>query len=507
MKSRWIFKIKRKPTGEIQRFKARLVACGYSQRPGEDFAETYSPVFGYTSLRAVLAFAAANDFELTAHDMKNAFIQQDIDVEHLYMGCPDGFVKTLPDGRPAALHLKKSIYGLRQSSHLLAERLSKYLKKLGFKQLVSDRGIFIQGKGRDREIVCTWVDDLLFVSARENKAARKKFDEDLRKEFAMSPWTEGECKWLLSMEIKRDWKKGILHLSQPQAVEKLAKKFECDGIEGRRPHVPMSPTLKLKKPAAENIVPASKFDYASAVGGLLYLSITARPDIAQSVGVLSRYMSCPSEEACSAARQVIKYLYATKEYGITYTRESGGSPHITAYTHARKNKIAVDDPFGDNTLIGTYCDADLAGDEDTRKSTSGLVIVMHGGVICWSSRLQPTIALSTAEAETIAGVEAVKQVMHLRLLLHELGIDQRGPSTIYEDNNAAISLAHGKEQSKRAKHYQIKVQFMNDQYKRGTFAYEKVETKKMLADTMTKSLPRDDFCRYRDWMGMQQPPE
>ena len=66
MKSRWILKIKRESTGEIQRFKARLVACGYSQRPGEDFTETYSPVFGYTSLRAVFAFAAANDFELTA---------------------------------------------------------------------------------------------------------------------------------------------------------------------------------------------------------------------------------------------------------------------------------------------------------------------------------------------------------------------------------------------------------------------------------------------------------
>ena len=121
-------------------------------------------------------------------------------------------------------------------------------------------------------------------------------------------------------------------------------------------------------------------------------------------------------------------------------------------------------------------------------------------------RLQPTIALSTAEAETIAGVEALKQVMHLRLLLRELGVEQRGPSTIYEDNNAAISLAHGKEQSKRAKHYQLKVHFLNEQYKRGIFAYEKVETKKMLADTMTKSLPRDDFCRYRDWMGVKQPP-
>ena len=280
--------------------------------------------------------------------MKNAFIQQNIDIEHLYMACPDGFEKFLPNGQPAALHLKRSIYGLRQSSRLLAERLSKYLKKLGFRQLVSDQGIFIKGEGRDREIVCTWVDDLLFVSARENKDARKKFDEDLRKEFAMSPWTEGECNWLLNMKITRDWDKGILHLSQPQAVEKLAKKFNCDILEGRRPHVPMNPNLKLRKNSADNIVPSSVFDYASAVGGLLYLSITARPDIAQSVGVLSRFMSCPSEEACSAARQVIKYLYATKDYGITYSRGSGGSPHFDAYMHARKHQVAVEDSFKDN---------------------------------------------------------------------------------------------------------------------------------------------------------------
>jgi hypothetical protein len=79
--------------------------------------------------------------------MKNAFIQQNIDIEHLYMACPDGFEKFLPNGQPAALHLKRSIYGLRQSSRLLAERLSKYLKKLGFRKLVSDKGIFIKGEG------------------------------------------------------------------------------------------------------------------------------------------------------------------------------------------------------------------------------------------------------------------------------------------------------------------------------------------------------------------------
>mmetsp|Transcript_64699 Transcript_64699/g.111136 ORF Transcript_64699/g.111136 Transcript_64699/m.111136 type:complete len:188 (+) Transcript_64699:812-1375(+) len=152
--------------------------------------------------------------------------------------------------------------------------------------------------------------------------------------------------------------------------------------------------------------------------------------------------------------------------------------------------------------MGTYCDADLAGDEGTRKSTSGYCMLMNGGLVCWSSRLQATVALSTAEAETIAATEAVKQLMHLRLFLRELGQEQVDPSVVYEDNNAAILLAHGKEQPKRAKHYQLKVHFLNEQFKNGTFAFEKVETKKQLADAFTKALPRDDFTRYRDWMGV-----
>jgi hypothetical protein len=131
---------------------------------------------------------------------------------------------------------------------------------------------------------------------------------------------------------------------------------------------------------------------------------------------------------------------------------------------------------------------------------------INGGLVCWSSRLQATVALSTAEAETIAATEAVKQLMHLRLFLRELGQEQVEPSIVYEDNNAAISLAHGKEQSKRAKHYQLKVHFLNEQFKNGTFSFEKVGTKLQLADAFTKALPREDFNRDREWMGVEKVP-
>jgi hypothetical protein len=197
-------------------------------------------------------------------------------------------------------------------------------------------------------------------------------------------------------------------------------------------------------------------------------------------------------------------LYATKEFGITYSREKSGPPHM--FVHAKKNKTATEDTFGDSRIVVAYADADLAGDEGTRKSTSGYAFVLHGGLICWLSKLQSTVALSTAEAETIAGVEAVKQVMHLRLFLGELGFEQLLPSVVYEDNNAAISLAHGREQSKRSKHYQMKVHFLNDQYQRGEFAYEEIGTSDKLADAFTKALPRESFTKLRDWMGVGRPP-
>jgi hypothetical protein len=114
------------------------------------------------------------------------------------------------------------------------------------------------------------------------------------------------------------------------------------------------------------------------------------------------------------------------------------------------------------------------------------------------------VALRAAGA-AIAGVDAVKHLMHMRLFLRELGQIQDGPSVVYEDNQAAISLAHNNEQSKRAKHYQLKVAFLSDQHKRGVFRYVKVGTKAQLADSMTKALPRDDFVRFRDWMGVRLP--
>jgi hypothetical protein len=449
VKNKWVFKVKYNADGSLQRFKARLVAKGFTQIPGSDFYDTFSPVFSYTSLRVLLAKAAAEDLQIDQWDLKNGFIQQDIDVEHMYMKCPEGYSDLMPDGSKAALHCLKSIYGLKQSSRLLHNRLSRYLKDLGYRQLASDQCVYIKGTGSEQMIVCTWVDDIIVATSRENQVGREKFDLDLRAEFEVSPWTCGEAGWILNMKIERDWENSTLHLSQEMAIEKLAVKF---GLTDYGCHIPMQSNLKLSKTPVDDRVDVAVFDYMSAVGGLLYLSLTARPDVAYAVGVLSRYMACPGDDHVEAAKRVIRYLYRTKTYGIRYSKGTHDaaamaphvldSPVVYVKKYGDEDSGVVPDPEimhaksdgEEATAEGssgpretltfvecpTYVDADLAGDLDTMRSTTGFAIMLFGGIVCWMAKLQSTVALSTSEAETNAATEAVKQLMHMRLFLREL---------------------------------------------------------------------------------------
>jgi hypothetical protein len=220
LKSKWVFKTKHNADGSIQRYRARLVAKGFLMREGVDYYESFSPVFSHTSLRLVLGLATSQDLRVDQWDLKNAFLQQRIDVEHLYMECPPGYKNTMPDGKtPAALHCKGSIYGMVQSSRLLHLRLSKFLKSKGYKQLISDQCIYVKNIGSDdQEIVCIYVDDIILATLRMNEKKRIEFDQMFRSEFEMSPWTQGECDWILNMNIKRDWVNGTMHISQTKSV-------------------------------------------------------------------------------------------------------------------------------------------------------------------------------------------------------------------------------------------------------------------------------------------------
>ena len=159
---------------------------------------------------------------------------------------------------------------MKQSSALLNKRLTAVLKSMGFQPLISDPSVYTKGPpGPDQQLVACWVDDILFLNRRDDKQGRADFNAQLKSHFVMSEWTEGEADFILNIRIDRDWKAGTIKISQPAAVEKLARKFGLDDIKATgAPVIPMKPDLRLAKAVGDEIVPREEFDYPSIVGSL-----------------------------------------------------------------------------------------------------------------------------------------------------------------------------------------------------------------------------------------------
>ena len=156
----------------------------------------------------------------------------------------------------------------------------------------------------------------------------------------------------------------------------------------------------------------------------------------------------------------------------------------------------------DNTLEA-YCDADYAGDIDTRRSTTGYVYILNGGAISWSSRLQPTVAASTTEAEYMAAAYSIKEGLWLRTLLRDLGMEI-GTITICADNQSAIKLLKNPVFSMRSKHIDVIYHFARERVALKDITFKYISTKEMIADALTKPLPAAKFYYCRDGMGVKQ---
>jgi hypothetical protein len=201
--------------------------------------------------------------------------------------------------------------------------------------------------------------------------------------------------------------------------------------------------------------------YASAVGSLMYAMVCTRPDIAQAVGVVSRYMANPGREHWQAVKWILRYLRGTCGVRILYGR-------------------------GDGRGLTGYCDSDYAGDRDRRRSTTGYVFTLGTAAVSWRSVLQSVVALSTTEAELIAAVEAVKEAMYLRGLLRDFGVPQE-TSQVLSDSQSAIHLAKHQAYSSRTKHIEVRDSFLQLESK--DIELQKVPTEENPADCFTKPVP------------------
>jgi len=472
--SKWVYRIKHNADGSIERFKARLVAKGFTQRPGIDYFETFASTMRHATIRIILALAAIEDLHLRSVDVSHAFINSEIDTE-VYMAQPCGFVQHGPE---YVCKLNKSIYGLKQSPRLWSEKLGSAMNELGFTKAYSDPSLYIYDRDNIKIIVPVFVDDITLAS--KSNEALDKFVVDLGKYFKLRDL--GPTSLLLGVEISRNRAKRMIYLSQRQYIINKLDEFkmtDCNPVG-----TPMLPGLKLSTEQSpqtlEEKEEMKEIPYINAVGSLLYLAILTRPDIAFAASTLARFNSNPGMAHWKAVKHLFRYLKSTVDLKLAY----GPDPTI-----------------GDDRFI-TYCDSDHGGNKDNGKSTSGYLVKLGSGVVCWSSKLQPIVTLSTTEAEYVAGVAAGKEICWVQNLLGELGYTALTPSKLYIDNQSALSVAKNPEHHGRMKHLDLSFYWLRDKVQTNTLQPLHLPTEDMPADLLTKALPKPQVLKLRSMMGL-----
>lgn len=464
--SKWVFKIQRTTTEDIQRYKARLCARGFKQKEGLDYKETFSPVVRYDSLRILLAIVAEKNLELVQFDVKTAFLYGEL-TEELFMEIPEGL--TIENAGEQVCKLNKSIYGLKQASRCWNQKFSTFLKKFNLTESAADPCIF---KGHVEGVMvylALYVDDGLIVS--KSQKVLDTIIRSLRKIFNI---TLGDASSFIGLQIERNRQDRTIFIYQEAYINRLIDKFlmtEAKTISiSADPHTSLTP--------AENNDFCSTVPFREAVGSLMFLAMVSRPDIMFSVNVVSRYLNCYNNTHWQAVKRIFRYLRGTADLGITY---KGGESELK---------------------LEGYSDADYASDLATRRSTTGYTFILAGGPVSWTSRRQKLVTLSTTEAEYVAAAAAAKEAIWLRKLLSDLGCQCQSATTLFVDNQSAIRLTKNPEFHQRTKHIDIRYHYIREKVQDFELCVNYIPTALQRADIFTKPLPKERFKSLTSLLGL-----
>ena len=489
---KWVFKRKTNKSGKVTRYRARLVAQGFRQREWDSFNpdDIHSPVVHKDSLRMLLSIAAAENLHVHQADVKAAFLQAPLK-EKIYIRAPPGYASRTADGEEEVLELSQAIYGLKQSSACFYEAVREHLLALGFTTVVGDPCVFKRVSPDGGVILaCTYVDDITF--AVSDPALVDTFMADLRQRFVIDDGEGGPIDYLLGIAVDQNLDAGTIHLDMELAITKLCHSILSVEELARAGSIKSPMLVTPLKTQDERTVPKEAFDYLSVVGSLLHVANCVRPDISYAVGNLARFAVAPGKPHVRAAKRVLLYLFNTRGLGITYRRTSpSGKNEPLCY---EKGKHPLDDGTNQQQV---FVDSDYAADE-SRRSTMGCVVMMNSGPISWFSALSKSVALSTCEAEIHAAVAAAKDAVHTARLLSDLGYSNGSePIQIAEDNASAIVQAEsGLRQVRNAKHYEVRLAFLQQLVLAKEVSFRYCPTDFQLADLFTKPLPEEKHLGF-----------
>ena len=464
----WVYKEKRDGTA-----KARLCVQGSSLEEGIDYDQVFSAALRYSSARGLFALAARNGCGVRSVDFVAAYLQGAfLEGEVVYTSLPAGQEKFDSTGRPMVARVEKPIYGIQQAGRRLQRLLFAWLRDQGFAPHDESDPCVFSKTAADGEtlVIGVYVDNLQVVhSAALDDHGRgpagslyNAFMDALQADWEITD--EGPMEDLLGIEVRRN-ADGSITLHQERYIQQLVKRFLPDGPSNRVQQNSLPYSSKLLEHLVEALAqdtpqhPELVREMQERVGCLMYACTSTRPDVAYVVHALCRCLQKPTPALIAETNHVISYLARHAAVGLTYTGEAA-------------------------RLFG-YSDASW----ETRRSTSGWVVLWQGAALSWGSRQQKSTALSTCEAEIIALSEATKDVVYLRKFVKGVApSDGDAPTQLSTDSKSARDVSYNPEHHDRMKHVERRHFFVRDMVEKLEIEVPYVRTDDNAADMLTKPM-------------------
>lgn len=444
--SKWVYKIKTDSEGNVARYKARLVAQGFTQKYGVDYDEVFAPVTRSATFRTLLSIAGNHNLIVKQYDVKTAFLNGSLK-EEIYMKPPQ--IMNIPE---KVLKLHKSLYGLKQAARAWNIVFHNNLLLCGFKQSQADNCLYIKRVDKQICYLIIHVDDVLAATNLEKLIT--DVISKLNESFEIKDL--GPVRQFLSIDVHRE-QNGCYALSQAKYIKQIAT--EADLLDAKSQKYPLDPGYhKLED---ENMLDSNEA-YRKLIGMLLYVSTNSRPDIAASVAILSQRVIQPRRLDMNEVKRTIKYLKSTIDLKLRLS------------------------PIRDQQLFA-YSDADWAENKD-QKSISGMICMLNGGAISWTSRKQNIVSISSTESEYYALSETAREIQWLKQLLQDFDMQFDQPIVIRCDSQSCIKMLENEKFSNRTKHIDVRCHHVKDLMQKEVIRLLYVETENNVADMLTKPL-------------------
>ena len=472
----WVQRIKRKPDGSFLKFKSRFCVQGQLMEKGVHYDTSYSPVVGWPTIRASLLMAASLGWHTRILDYQNAFVQAEQRTP-LFIELPPLYKVEGREHEDLVLRVKKALYGTATAPRMFYLHLKEGLEKLNFVPSESDPCLFINKEKSC--MILTYIDDQ--VALAKDPAVIDEVLNDL-KEMGHILTVEDGTDFFDYLGIHVTQHDDMIEMTQHGLINKVLNYTGLAEATPKDTPAALEPvgTDPNGKPFQED------WNYAAAVGMLLYLSSNTRPDIQFAVHSAARFTHNPKHSHAQAVKRICRYLKGTKDKGILF------KPNLSAGL----------DMFVDADFCGLYNSEDHQ-DPVSVKSRTGYVLTLFGCPLLWASKLQSEITLSTVAAEYVAFSMGMRELLPMRALLKEIGSamdldivanNSLVRSTVFDDSTGCLSLVNVPKMSPRNKYLALKYHFFRENIGEDKGIVAKyVNTKEQLADGFTKSLPTETF--------------